>query len=312
MPSRFRSEERDAARRMVATRIITALCTPLADEDSLHRDGLETHLEQQWRSGISGVLVAGSMGQMQLLRDGTYLDLVRASVEATAGRGEVLVGVGDTSLARTLDRIRAVESLAIDGVVVLTPWLWKYPQAELVGYYRALADASRRPVHLYDLPGLTGVKLDLATILAAAEHPNIRGVKCSFSWDETRQVLDRAGDRLRVIPAQPHLVDMLIRCGVRDNLDGIYGVAPEWTMAIVRAAEAGDWETAAAVQRRLSELHHLLTSSYPLFPACTVILNARGVAGHVVPRPRRPLDARTAAALLAEPLVRHLLADVTS
>jgi 4-hydroxy-tetrahydrodipicolinate synthase len=296
-------------RTVIQTRFISAICTPLDENEALHREALERHLDEQWRAGIAGVLVGGTMGLMQLLSDATYRQLAECGAKFTAGRGEVLVGVGDTSFTRTRDRIRMVEGLAIDGVVVVTPYLWKFSQDDLVGYFRALADAARKPVYLYDLPGLTGVKLELETVLQAARHPNIRGIKCSSEWVWTRQLLDRVGDRFRVIPAQPHLIDMLIRCGVRDNLDGIYALAPRWAVGIAEAAEMGDWPLAARRQQRLSALLTLLTTRYPLFPSCGAVLNARGIAGRVAPAPMRPLNPEQRARLLDEPMVKELLAD---
>jgi 4-hydroxy-tetrahydrodipicolinate synthase len=125
---------------MAKTNLISAICTPLTPDESLHHEGLEAHLDEQWQSGIAGALVGGTMGLMPLLADETYRDLVRQATRLTNGRGEVLVGVGDTSFARTLRRIEMAEEFDIDGVVIVTPYLWKYTQAELVDYYRALAD----------------------------------------------------------------------------------------------------------------------------------------------------------------------------
>ncbi len=189
---------------MTKTKLITALCTPLQADESLHHEGLEAHLDEQWRSGIAGVLVGGTMGLMQLLADQTYLDLAQRATKLSRGRGEIMVGVGDTSYARTLQRIKMLDelNLNIDGIVVLTPYLWKFSQLELVDYFRAVADDSKTPVYLYDLPGSTGTKLSFETVEAVATHPNIAGIKCSGSWDWTRQLVDRIGDRFRVIPAR--------------------------------------------------------------------------------------------------------------
>lgn len=294
---------------MAKTNLISAICTPLTPDESLHHEGLEAHLDEQWRSGIAGVLVGGTMGLMQLLADPTYLDLARQATRFSKGRGEIMVGVGDTSFARTVQRVAMVEDLDIDGVVIVTPYLWKYSQAELVDYYKAVAYRSKKPVYLYDLPGLTGVKLSFETVQAVATHPNIRGIKCSGSWDWTRQLVDRVGDRFRVIPAQPHLVDTLIQAGVRDNLDGIYGLAPRRSLAIVEAAEQGDWPEAARRQQWLSAFLEVVAVKYPVFPACTAILNARGIPGNVAPAPMRPLSPDQRQALLDEPVVRDLLSD---
>ena len=72
---------------------IGALCTPMHEDETLHEEGLEIHLYDQWSNGIQGTLVGGTMGFMQMLRDQTYRDLIRRSVEIASGKLEVLVGV---------------------------------------------------------------------------------------------------------------------------------------------------------------------------------------------------------------------------
>ncbi len=173
------------------SRLISAICTPLTDDDALHADGLAAHLDDQWRHGIHGVLVGGTMGLMQLLDDAVYTDLVRHAVQFTRGRGEILVGVGDTSFRRTLNRIRSVEEFDIDGVVALSPYFYQLGQADLVAYFQGLADQSKKPLYLYDLPQRTKTILELETVLKLSKHPNIRGIKCSGEWTATRRLMDR-------------------------------------------------------------------------------------------------------------------------
>lgn len=287
------------------THLISAICTPHTDEDSLHVDGLAAHLDDQWRHGIGGVLIAGSMGLMQLLDDATYRDLVREGVRLAQGRGEVLVGVGDTSFKRTLQRIQYVEQFDVDGVVVLSPFFFPLGQADLVHYFSSLADRSRKPLYLYDLPTTTRTNLELETVLTLSQHPNIRGIKCSGPWPATRRLMAHVDDRFRVIPAQPEIVDMLVQCGVRSNLDGIFAVVPELTASIVEAAEQGDGKLAAARQSELTELLRLVCSRYPLFPACSALLNARGIPGNFFPAPMRPLEPALREQLLDESMIRH-------
>jgi 4-hydroxy-tetrahydrodipicolinate synthase len=294
------------------THLISAICTPLNDEDSLHVDGLAAHLEDQWRHGVSGVLIAGSMGLMQLLDDATYRDLVRHGVGLSHGRGEVLVGVGDTSYRRTLHRIQYAEQFDVDGLVVLAPFFYPFGQADLINYFRALADQSQKPLYLYDLPVRTRTKLELETVLQLSQHPNIRGIKCSDEWATTRRLMDHVRDDFRVVPAQPLLVDELIRCGVRSNLDGIFAIVPDLTASIVEAAERDDWQQAAARQQELTELLCLVRDKYPLFPACSAILNARGIPGKVFPLPLRPLEPRQQEQLFDEPLVRQRFSKTAS
>lgn len=294
------------------THLISAICTPLADDDSLHLDGLAAHLEDQWSHGIAGALIGGTMGLMQLLEEDTYRDLVRHGVQLSRGRGEVLVGVGDTSFSRTLRRIEFVQPFDVDGLVVLCPFFYTLGQADLIAYFLALADRSRKPLYLYDLPGTTRTSLTLETVLELAKHPNIRGIKCSGEWTATRRLMDRVNKDFRVVPAQPDILDMLTRCGVRSNLDGIFAILPDLTAGIVESVECGDHALAALRQNQLTEFRQLILTKYPLFPACTAILNARGVPGRVHPLPQKPLDQEQREQLFDEPLVRELVPSLVS
>lgn len=288
-------------------KVITALGTPLTAEEELHLPGLEAQIHEQLAHGINGFLVGGSMGLMQLLTDSTYRDLVQQSVQFNAGNAELLVGVGDTSFVRTRDRIRMVEEFPIDGFVVISPYFVKFSQEDLIDYYQSLADISSKPLFLYDLPQTTGTKLEVETVLKLAEHPNIHGIKCSDHFVTIRPVIDSIDDQFRVIVAQPNLMDVLLRSGVYEHLDGIYILVPGWIEKMVVATQAEDWETLSVVQRDLSGLLKFLQSfSAPLFATVTALLNMRGIPGNFAPRPMRTLTEHEQELLVEEPLVQKI------
>ena len=156
------------------TFLISAICTPLRSDESLHIEGLTAHLDDQWRHGIAGVFVAGTMGRMQLLADRAYRDLVRYATRLAAGCGEIMVGVGDTSFVRTLQRIQYVEQFDVDGVVVLAPFLHPLSQPDLIDYFSELANRSQKPLYLYDNPFLLPTKPrdgDRTPTVETSKHP---------------------------------------------------------------------------------------------------------------------------------------------
>ena len=285
---------------------ITAIGTPLSDDQSLHEKGLEAHLAEQIGAGIDGILAAGTMGLMQLQADATYQQLARRCAEIAGGKMEVLIGAGDASFARTRDRIAFLNTLKIDGVALLAPYFVTFTQDELIDYFRALADFSKAPIYLYDLPQRTRCKLETPTVLELSKHPNIRGIKCSDELGGTRQLADVVPAAFRVIVAQPDLVDLTLRHGLNEQLDGMWALAPRWAKAIGQAVTAGEWEAAAAHQRELSALKRLIVQR-GVFASMTCILNARGVSGSFAPRPYRLLSAEQQRLLLAEPIVQKLL-----
>jgi dihydrodipicolinate synthase/N-acetylneuraminate lyase len=290
---------------------ITATGTPLTEDDRLHVEGLEAHLEDQHRAGIHSLLMAGTMGMMPLLPDQTWRDLVTRSVELGRGRFELLIGATEPGLARTLERIEFLNGVkGIDGVVAMTPSFLKFSQAEYIDYYRALADAARVPVYLYDLQPMTGVHLSVETISALAKHPNIAGVKMSANLSEARRVARAVeGEAFRVIVAEPDLIDLCTAGGIQEQLDGMYAAAPDWTVRIGRSVVAGQFAEAARLQGLLTELKYAMVATGSIMAAFSAVMHARGIPGRFVPQPARMLDETQRRALLASPPVRALLAE---
>ena len=286
---------------MGAGYFINAICTPLTEDESLHSEGLAAHLADQWEHGIEGVLVGGTMGMMQLLRDSTYRELVQQAVELSAGKGEVLVGVGDTSYSRTKERIEFVNQFDIDGVVVLAPFFIVPTATQLVDYYKAVADVAKVPVYLYDLPVITHVDFSMDTYLQLQEHPNIHGAKISGRFVFTRQVRDQLDPEFRVIMAEPEITDVLLRGGFQELLDGIYAIAPHWVKALRDAAVAEDWDVAAEYQQRITRLRTMLARFGNAMASSGALLNIRGIPGKTHFSPSPALTDAQVAELLQDP-----------
>lgn len=295
---------------MDALYLCHAVGTPLDADDGLHTEGLRVHLDQQAAAGVDSVLVAGTMGAMPLLTHTTYQQLLTESCRLWRSRGELLVGVGDVSFARTKERIGLANDLPLDGAVVLTPFFLKYSQQDLIAYFRELAAVSRAPLYLYDLPQRTGNPLSIETVCRLAEHPNIRGIKCSGEAGHVRRLSDAlSGSGFRVIVAQAPLLDILLKAGVRSHVDGVYSVVPHVVARVCSSAEAGDWPGAARWQALLNGVLDELVR-FGVFPAATALLNAAGVPGNFAPRPHRPLAPEAGEELLATASVRAALAAV--
>jgi 4-hydroxy-tetrahydrodipicolinate synthase len=267
-----------------AAHFITALVTPMQEDDSLHRDGLGRAIEMQMEAGIGGLLIAGSMGAMQLLPDETYQALITESVRLAFGKTELLIGAGDASFARTRDRIHFLNRFSIDGVVVLAPYLMPFSQSELIDYYRALADESRAPLFLYDLPGMTRTKLEKDTVLAIAKHPNVAGIKCSDEPGYARQLRDLVPERFRVILAAPTVIDIFLQAGFSEHLDGVFSLCPRQVVELGRAVARGENDRSAALQQGLNRTLALL-HRHGVWNPFTALLHALEVPGRIKPRP---------------------------
>lgn len=296
---------------MPETRLFAAAGTPLTPDEQLHELGLSLQLERMRSAGLAGVLIAGTFGAIQMLSDRTYRQLVEQSAQLRQPGMEMMIGISDMSLTRTRQRLSWVNRFAFDGVVALPPHFLAFRQEELIAYYRAIADESRCPLYLYDLPQRTHIDLELPTILALAEHPNIAGIKCSSSADKARQIMraiPESRSDFRVFVAAPDRLGQLVAEGeFIDHLDGIYALAPHWSMSVVRAAQRGDIEALKKGQDELLQLRDALRKHGGM-SALTVLMNGAGIPGNFAPAPFLPPTRAQEQALLDLPVIRRLLA----
>lgn len=295
---------------MADARFITAIGTPLTEDDRLHVEGLTRHLDDQAEAGIDSLLVAGTMGLLPLQTDTVWHRLIEHSVSLNRGRFEMLVGATDVSTPRALARIDFLNGVeGIDGVVIMAPGLFKFTPSQYISYFSDLADASRYPIYLYDLEPITGIHLSVDTVLTLAEHPNIVGIKLSGNVPEAVRLSARLnGAPFRLIVAEPGLSDMLFRHGYAEHLDGIYAIAPRWAASLVEAVHRDDWDAADAWQWKLTQIKELFID-LPFSEVFTALMNLRGIPGKFAPRPMSQPDAAFIDELRQRPVVRELLAE---
>jgi 4-hydroxy-tetrahydrodipicolinate synthase len=159
-------------------RVLTAMVTPFAADGSVDLSAaseLARHLVDDL--GNDGLVLNGTTGEAPTTSNGEKADLVHAVVEAVGDRASVLAGVGTFDTEHTLELAADAAKLGVDGLLVVTPYYSKPPQAGLLEHFRRVADATDVPVMLYDIPGRAGTAIASDTLLRLAEHPRIVAVK---------------------------------------------------------------------------------------------------------------------------------------
>ena len=127
--------------------------------------------------GNDGLVVNGTTGESPTTTDAEKADLVRAVVDAVGDRAHVVAGVGTFDTVHTVHLAEQAAKSGAHGLLVVTPYYSKPPQAGLLAHFRAVADATELPVLLYDIPGRSVVPIATETMIALAEHDRIVGVK---------------------------------------------------------------------------------------------------------------------------------------
>jgi 4-hydroxy-tetrahydrodipicolinate synthase len=159
-------------------RLLTAMVTPFAGDGSLDLDaaaGLASYLIDDL--GNDGLVISGTTGESPTTSDAEKADLLRVVLDAVGDRATILAGVGTFNTEHTLELAATAAKLGASGLLVVTPYYSKPPQAGILEHFRRVADATEVPLMLYDIPGRAGIAIATDTMLRLAEHPRIVGVK---------------------------------------------------------------------------------------------------------------------------------------
>lgn len=177
--------------------LITAMVTPFATDGSLDEKAvraLATHLVD---TGSKGLVVSGTTGESPTLTHQEKLELFSAVLDEVGDRATVIAGTGTYNTAESIALTKEACELGVDGCLVVTPYYSKPPQNALLAHFTAVADASSKPIMLYDIPGRTSKRIEPPTLLELARHENIVAVKDAIGdAGETafiRSALDAAG-----------------------------------------------------------------------------------------------------------------------
>ena len=239
------------------------LITPFADGEVDHA-ALRALVRRYADAGIAGLVALGTTGEPAALDDAeqdavlaTILDEARAAAHSTHGADAralpVLVGVSGNHTASMKERIEQLNALPIAGVLMAAPYYIRPSQAGIVGHFTALADASDKPVVLYDIPYRTGVRLELDTLLTLAAHPRIEAVKdCAGSLDTTLALI-RDG-RLQVLTGEDINIFSTLCLGGSGAIAASAHLRPERFVALYRALSAGRLDEGRRIFHELAPL----------------------------------------------------------
>jgi 4-hydroxy-tetrahydrodipicolinate synthase len=159
-------------------RLLTAMVTPFAVDGSLDLDAaarLANYLVDE--IGNDGLVISGTTGESPTTSDVEKAELLRVVLEAVGDRARILAGVGTFDTEHSLELAATAAKLGANGLLVVTPYYSKPPQAGIVEHFRRVADSTDVPLMVYDIPGRTGVAIASDTMLRLAEHPGIVAVK---------------------------------------------------------------------------------------------------------------------------------------
>ena len=237
--------------------IIPALATPLRADGSVDVEGMGRLVDYVVEGGVTGLFVLSSTGEGPMLREEDKEAAVRAAVEAAAGRVAILAHIADTSTARVLRQAERAAEWGADYVVSTLPFYFRHAGPQTLSFYTDVADASPRPVLIYNVPYCTGVQVTAEQIAELAAHPNIVGIKDSTQdWRHFQQVIRIKDDvpEFLVFNGDEEALASTVLMGGDGGVLGLANVAPRLCTELFEAADRGDIAKARQLQAEVAEL----------------------------------------------------------
>lgn len=271
--------------------LMTAIVTPFDDNNQINYAALERLTNHLIDNGVNGFVIGGTTGETPTLSDQEKLDLYRHFGQIVDGRVPVIAGTGSNNTAATLTFTNQVAEIdGIDAALVVVPPYNKPNQKGMVAHFTTIADQAKLPLVIYNIPGRTGVKMEVATVLQLAQHPNIAGVKQCGSIEELGELVEKTPADFAVFTGEdPQALYTKVIGGA-----GVISVAahnyPHQMRAMYDALAAGDVAEAARLQRFLTPRMQALFM-YPSPSPAKAVLNAQGFEVGGCRLPILPLDA---------------------
>jgi 4-hydroxy-tetrahydrodipicolinate synthase len=219
-------------------RVLTAMVTPFTADGDLDERAAAQLAQDLVDLGNDGLVVNGTTGESATTSDVEKERLLRVVLGAVGDRAYVVAGVGTNDTRHSIELTQAAEKAGAHGLLVVTPYYNKPPQESLVAHFSTIADATRLPVMLYDIPARTGVALSTETLLRLAEHPQIVANKdAKGDLFASQQVL--AGSDLVYYSGDDALNLPLLAVGAVGVVSVIGHIVADRLAAMVAAHEAG-------------------------------------------------------------------------
>ena len=175
-------------------RLITAMITPFAKDGSIDWDGVATLATHLADHGHDAIAVNGTTGEAPTTKSSEKLEIIKVVKSTVGSRVKVLSGAGDNETSYTVEQAKRSADAGADGLLIVTPYYNKPPQAGIEAHFKAVASATDLPIMMYDIPGRTGVEIESDTIVRLFDLPNIVALKdAKGNLAATSDVIARCG-----------------------------------------------------------------------------------------------------------------------
>ena len=275
----------------------TALITPM-NETGVDYAAFEKLINWQIEEGIDALVICGTTGESSTLSDAEHRQVLKFALDVAKGRVPMIAGTGSNDTSYAIELTRYACQIGYDAMLVVTPYYNKTTQKGLVAMFNAIADASTKPIILYNVPSRPGVNIEPSTYVELAKHPNIRAIKeASGNISKIVQTAALVGDKLDIYSGNDDQIVPILACGGKGVISVLSNPAPKETSLMCKKFFDGDIAGAMEMQIKYLPLTNALFSEVNPIPV-KAAMAAMGFCENRVRLPLVPMESAHEAALL--------------
>ncbi len=233
----------------------TAVVTPFRN-GNVDFAALEKLIEAQIAAGITGIVAVGTTAESPTLTHDEKHEIIERTIKMAKGRCQVIAGAGTNSTRDSIDAAKFAEKTGADGALLVAPYYNKPSQEGLFRHFKAIADATKLPVMLYNIPGRCGVDILPDTVIRLAQNcRNIVSIKeASGSVERVAELRRRLPNEFTILSGDDGLTLPFMAVGAAGVVSVFSNLFPSEMCALVRACESGDFKSAEDFQRKMGPL----------------------------------------------------------
>lgn len=237
-----------------------AMITPFKEDGSVDYDALSYLVDYQLQNGTDYLVVLGTTAETPTLTEDEKHNIVDLITSKVSGKIPLILGVGGNDTRKLVETLKANDFSGIDGILSVVPYYNKPSQEGIYQHYKAIAEASKLPVILYNVPGRTGVNMSAETTLRLAnEFKKIVAVKeASGNITQMDDIIKRKPKDFDVISGDDAITFPLITLGAVGVISVIGNAFPKEFSRMTRLALEGDYSSALRIHHSFNELFDLL------------------------------------------------------
>ncbi len=277
----------------------TALVTPL-NENGIDFENFGKLIDWQIEQGINALVICGTTGEASTLTDAEHKEAIRFAVERAAHRVPIIAGTGGNDTAYAVELTKYACSVGVDACLIVTPYYNKATQNGLIKMFYTIADASTKPIIVYNIPGRTGVNIMPKTFVELAKHPMIAAVKeASGNISQCVKIMQLVGDQMDMYSGNDDQTVPIMSIGGKGVISVLSNVFPKETAEMCRKFLDGDVKGSAEMQLRYLPLIDALFSEVNPIPA-KAAMSKLGFGENYVRLPLTPMEEDHAEVLYDE------------